>query len=81
FTFAVILMDCQMPVMDGWEATRQIRQREVNLNLPAIPILAMTADVLSGTEAACRQAGMDDYLPKPVRRGNLREMLLRHLSF
>lgn len=78
--YAVVLMDCQMPVMDGWEATRQIRQREQALNLPAVPILAMTADVLSGTEDACRQAGMDDYLPKPVRRGNLREMLQRHLS-
>jgi len=79
--YAAILMDCQMPVMDGWEATRQIRQWESQSGRSPVPIIAMTADVFSGTEANCRDAGMDEYLTKPVRREKLREVLLRCIRF
>ena len=79
--FTAILMDCQMPVMDGWEATRQIRQWEVQQGRSPTPIIAMTADVLSGTEENCRDAGMNEYLTKPVRREKLREVLLRCINF
>ena len=73
--YDVILMDCKMPGMDGWEATRRIRACERQANVPRSPIVAMTADVLEDTEKSCLDAGMDAYLPKPVRRNALREML------
>lgn len=73
--YDVILMDCQMPGMDGWEASRRIRACERQRDLPRSPIVAMTADVLEDTERSCLDAGMDAYLPKPVRRNALREML------
>lgn len=75
--YSVVLMDCQMPTMDGWEATRLIRAWERRAQVPATPIVAMTADVLDGTEHSCLKAGMDAYLPKPVRYENLREALQR----
>jgi len=59
----IILMDCQMPVMDGYEATRRIRKEH---SLPYIPIIAMTANVMEGDEESCRKAGMDGYIAKPV---------------
>lgn len=75
--FAVILMDCQMPVMDGYEATQAIRQWESDHNRKQVPIIALTADALPGTEVACREAGMNDYLAKPVRKHELRTVLSR----
>ncbi len=78
--YAVILMDCQMPVMDGYEATRAIREWEIGNARPATPIIALTADALPGTEAACREAGMNDYLAKPVRKENLRTVLSRWIQ-
>lgn len=74
--YDVILMDCQMPGMDGWEATRRIRGCE-RQGRPGqrTPIIAMTADVLEGTEQSCLEAGMDAYLPKPVRRNSLQDTL------
>ncbi|XOZ34191.1 ATP-binding protein [Halomonadaceae bacterium KBTZ08] len=74
--YDVILMDCQMPGMDGWEATRRIRVCE-RQGRPGqrTPIIAMTADVLEGTEQSCLEAGMDAYLPKPVRRNSLQDTL------
>jgi signal transduction histidine kinase/ActR/RegA family two-component response regulator len=75
--YDVILMDCQMPVMDGYETTRSIREWEKSNGQGGTPIIALTADALPGTETSCREAGMNDYLAKPVRKENLRAVLSR----
>ncbi|WP_336368266.1 ATP-binding protein [Marinobacter sp. C2H3] len=75
--YDVILMDCQMPVMSGYEATRHIREWEQRNGQAGIPIIALTADVLPGTEATCLENGMNGYLAKPVRKERLRELLSR----
>jgi signal transduction histidine kinase/ActR/RegA family two-component response regulator len=75
--YDVILMDCQMPVMDGYDATRMIRDWEQGNGQSGIPIIALTADVSEETEKACKEAGMNDYLTKPVRRDTLRDVLSR----
>ncbi len=76
--YDLVLMDCQMPEMDGYEATRRIR------NLPGrkagIPIVAMTANALKGDREKCIECGMDDYVPKPVSPEGLRAVLERILS-
>ena len=74
--YALILMDVQMPVMDGYSATRVIRDQ---LRL-SIPIVAMTAHVLPGEQERCEEAGMNGYLSKPIREHQLREMLSRFLQ-
>lgn len=76
--YQLILMDCQMPVMGGYQAAREIRLRERGAK--RVPIIALTADAMKGTEQQCRDAGMDDYLTKPVDRARLRETLDRHLA-
>jgi CheY-like chemotaxis protein len=73
-------MDCQMPVMDGFEATRAIRARERGLMAPRTPILAITANALSGDAERCFQAGMDAYLAKPYTLKALRDMLTMWLE-
>ena len=80
--FDLILMDCYMPNMDGYAATQAIRQREaIKANsggmIPHIPIIALTANAMEGDREKCLAAGMDDYLPKPFRRDELGEVLLR----
>ena len=70
--FDLILMDCQMPSMDGFAATRAIRQR----NLPSQPVIvAVTANAMASDAAECRAAGMDDYISKPISVGELRRVL------
>jgi CheY-like chemotaxis protein len=73
--YDAILMDVQMPDLDGLEATRMIRDRERSRNLAAIPVVALTAGAMSDDRAACFAAGMDFYLTKPIRRGALDETL------
>ncbi|MDP2752392.1 MAG: ATP-binding protein [Rhodocyclaceae bacterium] len=76
--FDLVLMDCQMPVMDGFEATRQIRQEEAATGKHLI-IVAMTANVLARDREKCIAAGMDDFIAKPVAIGILAECLKRWL--
>jgi ligand-binding sensor domain-containing protein/signal transduction histidine kinase/DNA-binding response OmpR family regulator len=76
--YHLILMDCQMPVMDGYQAAREIRLRESGTS--RIPIIALTADAMQGTEQQCREAGMDDYLTKPLERTRLSKTLEQHLG-
>ncbi|WP_148862885.1 ATP-binding protein [Marinobacter fonticola] len=78
-TYDLILMDCQMPVMDGYEATRSIRAWEAAHEKEPLPIIALTADALPGTDHACKSAGMNDYLAKPVRKEKLRNVINRWL--
>ena len=74
--FDVVLMDIQMPAVNGLEATRQIRELESDLNRTRTPIIAMTAHAMKGDRERCLQAGMDGYLSKPVRSEELRRQLL-----
>lgn len=77
--YHMIFMDCQMPEMDGFEATQLIRRYENDSELPVhIPIVAMTAHAMPGDRETCLQAGMDDYLTKPFERSQLRDMLQRY---
>ncbi len=78
--FDLILMDCQMPVMDGYQATRAIREREESQDTKRLPIIAMTANALEGDRQKCLEAGMDDYLAKPVKKDALRDVLGNWLS-
>ncbi|WP_419190728.1 PAS domain-containing protein [Saltatorellus ferox] len=75
--FDIVFMDCQMPVMDGYESTRLIREREARLGLPRLPIVAMTANAMASDREACRGAGMDDYVSKPVLLDVLRAVIER----
>jgi signal transduction histidine kinase/CheY-like chemotaxis protein/HPt (histidine-containing phosphotransfer) domain-containing protein len=77
--YDVILMDCQLPTMDGFEATRQIRAWEAQQDAKRVPIVAVTAHVMAGDAEACFQAGMDDYLPKPFDLAKLQQVLARWL--
>lgn len=80
-SFDLVLMDCQMPELDGFAATREIRARRlVNRHGRHLPVIAMTAGVLTEERHACRAAGMDDFLAKPVRYGDLEAMLLHWLG-
>ncbi|GLO52676.1 histidine kinase [Pseudomonas putida] len=74
--FAAVLMDCRLPHLDGYEATRRIRQLP---NGARLPIIALTANALQGDRERCMAAGMDDYLSKPLRRTELQRVLQRWL--
>lgn len=76
-SFAAVLMDCRLPIMDGYEATRRIRKLAA---MGQVPIIALTANALQGDREACLQAGMNDYLAKPFKRAELQELLDRWLS-
>ncbi len=73
--FDLIFMDCQMPVMDGLEATRRLRIDEATNSHARTPVIAMTARTLEGDEEACLKAGMDDYLSKPLFIQDITEKL------
>jgi signal transduction histidine kinase/DNA-binding response OmpR family regulator len=78
--FDLVLMDCQMPEMDGFEATRRIRAGEVEAPWSrGICIVAVTANAMTGDRDLCVAAGMDDYLSKPVKQAHLADMLRRRL--
>ncbi len=73
--FDIILMDCMMPVMDGFEATKEIRKYEKSTGLPKTPIIALTASVVDDDIQRCYDSGMDAYVPKPVRKEKLLHQL------
>jgi len=75
--YDLVLMDCQMPEVDGFQATRRIREHEGDAR--RVPILAMTANAMQGDRERCLESGMDDYLPKPVTLDSLKNALRRWL--
>jgi PAS domain S-box-containing protein len=77
--YDIVLMDVQMPEMDGMEATRRIRDPESGVADPHIPIVALTAHAMEGDRQRCLDAGMDDYLAKPIKPAELAEVLKRWL--
>ncbi len=77
--FDLILMDCQMPVMDGYEATQILRELENHQQLSRVPIVALTANAMKGDDEKCFAAGMDGYLTKPIKRHELEQVLIRWL--
>ena len=79
--YDLVLMDCQMPEMDGFTASREIRRREAAAGASRqIPIIALTANALKGNRERCLNAGMSDYLSKPIESYQLHEMLQKYLS-
>ncbi|MEA1989822.1 MAG: ATP-binding protein [Pseudomonadota bacterium] len=78
FKYQLVLMDCQMPVMDGFEATKMIRKEEsMSAQTQAIPIVALTANVMSEDKDKCLQAGMNDFLSKPIEKESFEAMVLK----
>jgi signal transduction histidine kinase/ligand-binding sensor domain-containing protein/DNA-binding response OmpR family regulator len=75
--FDLVLMDVQMPEMDGFEATRRIRDPQSGVTDPHVPIIAMTAHAMKGDRERCLEAGMDAYLAKPIKPSDLKDILER----
>ncbi|MDP5212916.1 response regulator [Pseudoalteromonas tunicata] len=79
-TYQLILMDCQMPIMDGYQTTRHIRTGQAGKHILTIPIIAMTANAMMGDKEKCLAVGMDDYISKPISEARLLEKLQAWLS-
>ncbi len=79
-SYDLVFMDVQMPVMDGFEATRAIRSGQTGITNPGIPIIAMTAHAMKGDRERCLEAGMDDYIAKPVSPKAMAEMIDKWLE-
>ncbi len=77
--FDIILMDMQMPVMDGLEATSRLRAREAELGLAPVPVIALTANALPEDREQCLRAGMNDFIAKPFRADHFVATLLKHV--
>ena len=77
-TYDLIFMDCQMPVMNGFDATKAIRKYEAENNLKHTPIIAMTANAMMGDKERCISSGMDDYLKKPVRKQEIENIIKKY---
>ena len=78
--YQLVLMDCQMPEMDGYQATRELRRLELTQQLPHLPVIALTANAMADDRARCLQAGMDDYLAKPFNKRQISLILKRWLG-
>jgi CheY-like chemotaxis protein len=74
-SYDLIFMDCQMPGMDGYETSLRIRADEVRTGGPHVRIVAMTANAMKGDREHCLEAGMDDYISKPVKRGEFARII------
>jgi CheY-like chemotaxis protein len=77
--YDLVLMDCQMPGLDGYDTTREIRRREAAERRSHIPIVAMTASAMAGDREKCLAAGMDAYIAKPISSEKLDRLLARLL--
>jgi len=78
--YDLVLMDVQMPVMGGFEATRNIRSAESKVHNHDVPIIAMTAHAMKGDREKCMAEGMNDYISKPISAGQLNDVLEKYIS-
>ncbi len=78
--YDIVFMDCEMPVVDGYEATRRIRDPATGTLNPRIPIVAVTANAMAGDHELCLSSGMDDYLPKPIDLDELAQVLAKWIG-
>ncbi|BFM17054.1 hypothetical protein R50073_32370 [Maricurvus nonylphenolicus] len=78
--YQIILMDCQMPVLDGYQTTAEIRSGAAGENYKTIPIVAMTANAMQGDKEKCLEAGMDDYMSKPISTDDLEQNIRRYTN-
>jgi len=78
--YAVVIMDCQMPLLDGYEATAEIRRLAGENKIVDLPIIALTANAMIGDREKCLDAGMDDFLPKPVTLETLGPVIEKWLT-
>ena len=78
--YSIVFMDMQMPVMDGLEASKHIRDGKAGSYYTSVPIIAMTANALAGDKQKCLDAGMDNYLPKPIKADALHNMIMMYTT-